>query len=272
MKMGHNEIGQEQLDQSIDQVPPSFVGEAKAALRAHGTHLLARRELSLAQLRKKLEARLALLVMQRNKPQSVGLDTNAMSRKRTKDSRGSVNAAQSATAKASAQVAQGAIAEACADSERNKKHKLSGSERRAGFTVRMPLVPLSEEHQAWIVELVEEFQARNWQSDSRYAEMKTRSLRNRGKGPLAIREQLQRDGIEKALSKQNLEISESDLSWKEQALSSLRRKFARQTLADDPKFYNKAVRFLLSRGFESSDVRLALKEFNLERGKESEPT
>lgn len=86
----------------------------------------------------------------------------------------------------------------------------------------------------------------NLQSDERFVEVFINSKINSGKGPLAIRQQLQQKGIGSELIEQGLELLEDE--WYELAAALYRRKFA-DTKAVDQKEKAKRIRFLQGRGF-----------------------
>ncbi|WP_163098617.1 regulatory protein RecX [Acidithiobacillus ferrianus] len=87
------------------------------------------------------------------------------------------------------------------------------------------------------------------QDDARYAEMLTRTRMRQGHGPLRLRQDLRRAGIEP--------VAEAETHWLEQAQAVYRKRFGR-TAPADAKEYARRVRFLTGRGFAGEMIRRVL--------------
>lgn len=86
----------------------------------------------------------------------------------------------------------------------------------------------------------------NLQSDERFVEVYINSKINSGKGPLAIRQQLQQKGIEGELIERGLAALDDE--WFDLASALYHRKYA-NTVAVDQKEKAKRIRFMQGRGF-----------------------
>ena len=91
--------------------------------------------------------------------------------------------------------------------------------------------------------------------DARFAELKTHSLVQRGKGRQAIRAALSENGIDSALIQATLASSETD--WVEVAARTRLKKFGDRVFLD-AKDYAKQSRFLAQRGFDPDVIRKVL--------------
>ncbi|MCE8033052.1 regulatory protein RecX [Billgrantia tianxiuensis] len=96
------------------------------------------------------------------------------------------------------------------------------------------------------------------QSDARFAESFLRSRVTRGQGPLKIRAELERRGVERALIAAVLAEAEqeSEVDWFELAREVLERRFS--SPGDSPRERARRERFLASRGFDFEQIRHAL--------------
>ncbi len=92
------------------------------------------------------------------------------------------------------------------------------------------------------------------QSDSRFAEGFLRSRVARGQGPLKIRGELSRRGIDRATLEATFAEAETD--WFTLACDSLARRF--DGPGDSPRERARRERFLASRGFDFEHLRHAL--------------
>ncbi len=102
---------------------------------------------------------------------------------------------------------------------------------------------------------LQRLQAQGLQSDRRYAEILTRTRVEAGYGPLRIRQELARAGVEAALIDAALEPYRSE--WVERAESARRRRFR----GPPPRDYReraRQARHLLYRGFPAELVRALL--------------
>ncbi len=106
-----------------------------------------------------------------------------------------------------------------------------------------------------VEQVVAELAAEGLQSDSRFAEAYVRQRRERGYGPLRIRQELQQRGIADALIAASMAGCEGD--WPELARQARRKRFGAQPPAS---LHERArqTRFLQYRGFSGADIRRAL--------------
>ncbi|MBW6390535.1 regulatory protein RecX [Billgrantia antri] len=96
------------------------------------------------------------------------------------------------------------------------------------------------------------------QSDARFAESFLRSRMMRGQGPLKVRGELERRGVERTLVATTLAAAEQDgeVDWFELAAEALSRRFTHP--GDSPRERARRERFLASRGFDFDQIRHAL--------------
>lgn len=106
-----------------------------------------------------------------------------------------------------------------------------------------------------VAEVVGELSAAGWQSDERFAEMLARSRAGQGYGPLRIRAELAAARVADTEIEAALRALECDFS--ELACKVHRRKFRKP--AASAAEWQKQYRFLAGRGFESAQIRAALK-------------
>lgn len=102
--------------------------------------------------------------------------------------------------------------------------------------------------------LLDEFAAKGWQSDARFAEAYVREAVARGKGSLSIRHALQEKGVSE------LPDFFAEIDWLQQCREVYRKKYA--ALPDASLSWaeqSKRMRFLAQRGFDSETVRAAFK-------------
>ena len=104
---------------------------------------------------------------------------------------------------------------------------------------------------------INEFAAKNIQSDSRFTEEFIRSRLKKNKGPNLISSELNCRGITEALISENLSKISHD-QWLDSAFAALRKKLKGSsiTLEDRDKIYS----FLIGRGFEHKMIKYALSE------------
>ena len=104
---------------------------------------------------------------------------------------------------------------------------------------------------------INEFAAKNIQSDSRFTEEFIRSRLKKNKGPNLISSELNCRGITEALISENLSKISHD-QWLDSAFAALRKKLKGSSirLEDRDKIYS----FLIGRGFEHKMIKYALSE------------
>lgn len=103
--------------------------------------------------------------------------------------------------------------------------------------------------------VLDELGAEGWQSDRRFAEQYLSVRRERGYGPIFIREELRRRGVDDEILAACLH--ERAPEWREAARLALARRF-RETASLASGERAKRARFLARRGFGADHVRDAL--------------
>lgn len=93
------------------------------------------------------------------------------------------------------------------------------------------------------------------QSDERYTESYVNMRRNRGYGPLKIKQELQQRGVSTELVEAYVEFN--DRVWLETARQAYEKKFGGKTL-DTANERAKRMRFLQSRGFTGDIIQKTL--------------
>lgn len=109
--------------------------------------------------------------------------------------------------------------------------------------------------QTEIASVVAELAEAGLQSDERFAESLARARRERGHGPLRIRQDLWQRGIADAII--DALVNDSSEDWVALASAAAQRKFG-DAPPPDHKAWARRARFLASRGFPESVVRAAL--------------
>ncbi|NIC05085.1 regulatory protein RecX [Billgrantia bachuensis] len=111
---------------------------------------------------------------------------------------------------------------------------------------------------------LDELEAEGLQSDARFAESFLRSRVMRGQGPLKVRVELERRGIERPLVATALAEAEQagEVDWFELAAEALSRRFTHP--GDSPRERARRERFLASRGFDFEQIRHALERLGAE--------
>lgn len=104
-------------------------------------------------------------------------------------------------------------------------------------------------------EVVENLSERGWQSDSRYAEMLLRNRVQQGYGRLRVEAELEAARVPREEISAALAAAECD--WTELACALQRRRFGGPPKGASE--WQKQYRYLAGRGFESGQVRAALK-------------
>lgn len=107
-----------------------------------------------------------------------------------------------------------------------------------------------------IERVLEDLGARDWLSDRRFAEHYVASRRERGYGPIRIREELRYRGIEDEISAACLD--NRDPAWRDEAGRALRRRFGASDSLDRAEWARRA-RFLARRGYDPEQIRGALR-------------
>lgn len=126
---------------------------------------------------------------------------------------------------------------------------------------------LNKGHETLVVhEVLEQLQERGYLDDTRYAQSMIRYQADRGQGPQKIRYQLQQKGLDNTLISELFAMCEID--WFSLAQSVREKRFGLVLKAKSPqeKFKEKTrqMRFLMTRGFDSEQVRYALSGVGLE--------
>ena len=103
--------------------------------------------------------------------------------------------------------------------------------------------------------VLDDLAAAGLQSDRRYAESFVRSRIARGQGPVRIRQELRRRGVEAALAEQALEEAEAD--WTDLLREAHRKRFG-DAPPDDRREQARRARFLAQRGFPEAAIRKLL--------------
>lgn len=95
-------------------------------------------------------------------------------------------------------------------------------------------------------------------SDERFTEAYIRYRRNRGFGPLLIRQELRGKGVSNGLLE--AQLGSGDFAWRESLLALVQRKsMGQESLEKDVKARQKLFRFCLSRGFSADQIGRALR-------------
>lgn len=97
--------------------------------------------------------------------------------------------------------------------------------------------------------------AEGWQDDARFAELLVRSRANNGYGPLRIRAELGRHGLDSETVAVAMDSYDGD--WAQNARDLVRRRFPGG--GADPALRRKAADFLIRRGFSGDQVRAAVR-------------
>ena len=108
---------------------------------------------------------------------------------------------------------------------------------------------------ALIDEVLEQLQAKGYQSDERFAEHYTRFRAGKGYGPKRIRLELQEKGVDAAIIDEGLQQAEVD--WFARAADVRDKKFKGQ-LADSWEEKSRQTRFLDYRGFTREQIESCL--------------
>ncbi|KAA0012074.1 regulatory protein RecX [Billgrantia pellis] len=118
-------------------------------------------------------------------------------------------------------------------------------------------------HSAAAIEAcLDELNEQGLQSDARFAESFLRSRVARGQGPLKVRVELERRGIDRAQAAATLAAAEQagEVDWFELAAEALSRRFIHP--GDSPRERARRERFLAGRGFDYEQIRYALERLD----------
>lgn len=105
-------------------------------------------------------------------------------------------------------------------------------------------------------EVIEDFAARGWQSDQRYAESLLRTRIAHNYGPLRVEAELSAAGLADGLIREAMIAAECD--WNGLALQAYQRRF--DSRPDGPAEWQKRYRFLAQRGFTVEQIRGVLRD------------
>lgn len=125
----------------------------------------------------------------------------------------------------------------------------------ARHELRRKLLAALPEGEPLVDEALDRLEAKGWLSDARYASARARHRAGAGQGPRRIRAELAQQGIGDAAAEDAL--AECDTDWTLRARDLLGRRHTPAELAD-PKTRNRAIAFLLRRGFDLDQARAAL--------------
>ncbi len=108
---------------------------------------------------------------------------------------------------------------------------------------------------AVIDKVIIQLQLDNLQSDERFAESYIRMRTGKGFGPLKIQQELQKRGIGRELFTEF--VNTSDSAWISRACQAREKRFG-QNLPENKRELAKQFRFLKTRGFSHSHIKVAL--------------
>ncbi|MDD2893962.1 MAG: regulatory protein RecX [Halothiobacillaceae bacterium] len=111
-------------------------------------------------------------------------------------------------------------------------------------------------------EALAELAEQGWQSDTRFAAQFARDHAARGDGPLKIRAAMQQRGVSASLIDEALR--ELDVNWLAAASAARGKRFGAD-LPQDAAESMRQQRFLMTRGFEASDARTAVRTSDFEQ-------
>lgn len=106
-----------------------------------------------------------------------------------------------------------------------------------------------------IAPVLDDYEARGWLSDERYAEILVRQRLETGHGPLRVRADLQQKGIRETPAAFS-EITEQQ--WCASAVGARRKRFGLENLRNDREARARQGRFLARRGFRQEQIEHAL--------------
>ncbi len=103
--------------------------------------------------------------------------------------------------------------------------------------------------------VLDSLKASGYQDDQRYLEMLTRTRLRQGHGPLRLRQDLQRAGVD--VKEQDGMAAAQSVNWQVQAQAAYRKRFG-NTAPEDAREYARRARFLAGRGFLPEQIRRVL--------------
>lgn len=106
-----------------------------------------------------------------------------------------------------------------------------------------------------IESVLDDYEARDWLSDERFADVYARQRKDLAYGPLRIRAELQQRGVS-VWPACVADLSDSD--WSELAIRARERRFGLACVDDDVKEKSRQARFLAQRGFSAAHSERAL--------------
>lgn len=111
------------------------------------------------------------------------------------------------------------------------------------------------ENPAALSDVLDALESEHLQSDERFAESYIRMRVNRGYGPSRIKQELREKGV--SADEIKLALDASDYDWGDLAISARAKKFG-NTLPKETKDRSQQMRFLLYRGFNNEQIKVAL--------------
>mgnify|MGYP005865928375 CR=1 FL=1 len=106
-----------------------------------------------------------------------------------------------------------------------------------------------------IDQVLNEYEANNWLSDERFADVFATQRFDQGQGPLKITAELQKRGIQ---SPPHWFLARTREQWVERAVQVRDRRFGLEDIREDWQEKGRQGRFLASRGFTTEQVEAAL--------------
>jgi regulatory protein len=119
-----------------------------------------------------------------------------------------------------------------------------------------------------IVQVLEKLESYRFLDDSRFAETYVQSRQKR-KGRIALRRELQQKGIAETIVEKTLSALDDDTQL-ETALTLLQKQLPRLRTGDPRKSYGKAYAFLARRGFTSDIIRKTLENIKLQEADDTD--
>ncbi|MBU2738764.1 regulatory protein RecX [Acidithiobacillus concretivorus] len=105
-----------------------------------------------------------------------------------------------------------------------------------------------------IQKVLDSLKASSYQDDQRYVEMLTRTRLRQGHGPLRLRQDLQRAGVD---VQEHDGMAVQSVNWQAQAQAAYQKRFG-NTAPEDARDYARRARFLAGRGFLPEQIRHVL--------------
>lgn len=108
--------------------------------------------------------------------------------------------------------------------------------------------------------LLTELEERGWLCEARFVEACVRSTLTKGRGPLALKAQLQRAGV--SYESASHWVRETD--WVRAARAQLHKRYAGGDAMETPQARARGMRYLLSRGYTTEQAREALAQWEVD--------